>query len=411
LFSRVTLFPSSMNICTVTALLCCLPGLAAAQTPTLDSLKEALTLERKPDLPAAQVIYQSLVADPDWGAAARLSLARLQRWQYQHKDAEANYLLVLLHPQATAGMKDEANIGLAHIYKADMRLREAQLQLAAVPPQSAIYAQVEKLREEVAATTPTRIGGSFGQTRGTGGTNDASWQLKLTHQIDMKNVVSVGYAANSLQQRSTQPDAALDFVKGQLQASWRRQVPLGSAYGLEVVHRQLNLGSNETSVRAQGSWPLSKDVRLSAAVQHVDAAASKTWNGSLGVSTRLTPHLALGTTLFAAESNPSTLYSWMVNTTWEQGPWLGQWFVSRSLDDSPVANTLILRQRLQSGHAWRAQFKRDRNGNSSFFGLDIPWGKQWVSTAWTTYPGVRQWTAGFDAGLPNGVSPAATASP
>jgi hypothetical protein len=403
--------PLSARLAAATLLLLGLGSQAAAQTPTLDSLREGLALERKSDLPGAQAVYQRLLDDPDWGAAARLSLSRVQRWQYLHTEAEANYLAVLRHPQANAGMKDEANVGLAQIYKAEMRLREAQRQLLAVSDQSAIASQVKQLQAEIEAISQTRLGGSYGQIRGSSGTKDASWQLKLTHQIDMRNTVSLGYASNSLQQRAAQPDASLDFVKGQWQASWRRQVPLGPGVGLELVHRQLNLSANETSLRAQASWPLTSRIGVSAAVQGVQAMNALAWNGSLGISNRLTSGLQLGATVFAAESNPGTLYSWMLNTTWEQGPWLAQWFVSRSLDDSPVANTLVVRQRLQSGHSWRAQLKRDRNGTSSFVGLDIPLGKHWLSTSLTHYPNARQWTAGFDSGLPNGLSRPEQASP
>lgn len=387
------------------------PGLAHAQTPTLELLKEALTLERKPDLPAAEAIYSGLVNDPDWAAAARLSLARVQRWQSLHKSAVGHYQAVLTHPKATQGMKDEANVGLAQIDALEMRLAQSMQRLDSVNHDSPIKDQANKLRGEVLATHPTRIGASFGQVHNKGGSTDSSWQLRMTHQIDMRNVISLGYASNSLQQRSTQPDAALDFVKGQWQASWRYKVPLGVGYSLEATHRQLNLGSDETSLRAQASWPISKDWSASAALQNVKASGLNTTSGSVGLSTKVHNNVQLGGTLFAGETNTGTLYSWMFNTTWEQGPWLAQWFVSRSLDSSPVSNALILRQRLSSGPTWRAELKRDRNGNTAFLGIDFPWDKHVASIAVQSSPSATQWTTAFDYAWPNGLEKASARKP
>jgi hypothetical protein len=201
---------------------------AQAQTPTLERLKEALALERKPDLPAAEAIYRGLVNDPNWAAAARLSLARVQRWQSLHESAISHYESVLIHPLATQGMKDEANLGLAQIDALETRLAQALQRLDSIHQDSPTKDQVNKLRAEVLATHPTRIGASYGQVHNKGGSTDSSWQLRMTHQIDMRNVVTLGYASNSLQPRSAQPDAALDFVKGQWQASWRYKMPLGA---------------------------------------------------------------------------------------------------------------------------------------------------------------------------------------
>lgn len=376
---------------------------AQAQTPTLERLKEALALERQPDLPAAQKIYQTLVNDADWAAAARLSLGRVQRWQFLHAEATANYEAVLIHPQATAGMKDEANLGLAQILALEMQLAQAQARLSQISSTSPISGQAVKLRGELLATHPTRLSASYGQVHNKGGTTDSSWQLRMTHQLDMRNSIAMAYSSNSLQQRSTQPDAALDFVKGQLQGTWRHRVPLGASYGLDVTHRRLNLGTDETSLRGQLAWPITKDWGASASLQRVSGAGANTTSGSFGVSTKVSRNAQFGATLFAGETPTGTLYSWMFNTTWEQGPWLAQWFIARSLDSSPVSNTVVLRQRMSAGPTWRAEFKNDRNGNSAFLGLDVPWGHHVVSTAVNRYPNATQWTTGFDYAWPNGL--------
>jgi hypothetical protein len=389
----------------------CVSNAAFGQTPTLDRLKEALVLERQSDLVAAEAIYQSLINDQDWAAAAHLSLGRVQRWQSKHTDAAANYQTVLGHPLATQGMKDEANLGLAQIDALEKRLMPSLERLQAIRSDSAIASQVSKLRAELEATHPTRIGASYGQVHNKGGATDSSWQLRLTHQLDMRQVVAVGYASNSLQQRSAQPDATLDFIKGQWSASWRYQQPLGIGYSVEVIHRQLNLGTDESSLRAHVSGPIAKNWGASASIQQVQAAGSSKTNGSFGLSRKINNNLQLGGTLFAGATNTGTLYSWMLNTTWEQGPWLAQWFVSRSLDTSPVSHALILRQRLSSGPTWRAELKHDRNGNTAFLGLDIPWGKHVASAAVQTSPSATQWTTGFDYAWPNGLEKASAIKP
>jgi hypothetical protein len=378
-------------------------GTAYSQTPTLDRLKEALALERSSDLVAAQAIYSDLINDPDWAAAALLSLGRVQRWQSLHDKAVANYEAVLRHPQATQGMKDEANVGLAQIDALEMRLAQAQERLNAVGPTSPVYAQANQLRTTVLKTHPTRIAANYGQVHNKGGSTDSSWQLRLTHQLDMRNTASLGYASNSLQQRSTQPDAALDFVKGQWSAAWRHKVPQGPSYNLELTHRSLNLGSHETSLRAQMAWSISSAWGATAALQRDKGALSGSTSGSLGINTKASKSVQVGATLFAGETAAGTLYSWMLNSTWEQGPWLAQWFVARSLDNSPVSNTLVVRQRLSSGPSWRAEVKNDKNGNSAFFGLDVPWGQHMVTTSVNRYPAASQWTVGFDYAWPNGV--------
>jgi hypothetical protein len=76
-----------------------------------------------------------------------------------------------------------------------------------------------------------------------------------------------------------------------------------------------------------------------------------------------------------------------------------------------VSNTLIFRQRLSSGPTWRVEFKRDRNGNTAFLGLDIPWGKHVASAAIQTSPSAKQWTTGFDYAWPNGLEKAAPIKP
>jgi hypothetical protein len=149
----------------VVALVVCLSQPAFAQTPALDQLKEALVQERKPNLPGAQAIYQRLLTDPDWGTAARLSLARVQRWQNLNEQAIANYTGVLASAQATPGMRDEANLGLSHIDAQEMRLQQAFQRLNEIAPTSPIADQARELRARVSNTHPTRIGASYGQVQ------------------------------------------------------------------------------------------------------------------------------------------------------------------------------------------------------------------------------------------------------
>ena len=266
--------PFAMSLC----------RLAFAQTPALDQLKEAVAQERKANLPGAQAIYQTLLDDGDWGIAARLSLARVQRWQNLNEQAISNYTVVLASAQATPGMRDEANLGLSHIDAQELRLQQAFQRLKDITPNSPIADQVRELRARVSNTYPTRVGASYGQVHNKGGPTDASWQLKLTHQLDSRNIVALTYSSNSLQQRATQPDAPLDFVKGQLQANWRYGVPGGAGYSLDLTHRELSLGSNETSLRAQGSWPISKTWRTAAGLQTVNASGGSSASGFAGLT-------------------------------------------------------------------------------------------------------------------------------
>ncbi len=390
-------------ICSAMAVVLSLSQHTRAQTPALDQLKEALVQERKPNLPSAQAIYESLLTDPDWGTAARLSLARVQRWQNLNEQAMANYVGVLASAQATPGMRDEANLGLSHIDALELRLQQALQKLNEIALTSPIADQARELRARVSNTYPTRVGASYGQVHNKGGPTDASWQLKLTHQLDSRNNVALTYSSNSLQQRATQPDAPLDFVKGQLQANWRYGIPGGASYSLEINRRELNLGSNESSLRAQANWPISKAWRASAGLQNVTATGSSSASGFAGLSTSLNKQWQLGGNLYAGETATGTLYSWMVNTTYESGPWLAQWFISRSLDTSPVNHALVLRQRLSSGPTWRAELRRDRNGNTAIVGLDIPWGQHGTSTSFQSSPFANQWSVGFDYAVPNGL--------
>lgn len=378
-------------------------GSVGAQTPTLERLKEALILERKPDLPAAQVIYESLLMDSDWGAAAQLSLARVQRWQYFHAQGQTNYLGVLANPQATTGMREEAILGLAQIDTLELRLQEADQRLAIIPQGSAVFNQARELRSRLTATHPTRIGGNYGQVHNKGGSTDASWQLKLTHQLDMRNAIELSYSRNSLQQRGSQPDAMLDFVKAQAQAKWRYQIPLGAAYSVEATNRMLSLGASETSLRMQGSWPIAKDWRASAGFQRVNNADASNSSGFAGVGTNITKNWQVAGNLYAAEASGGMLYSWMLNTTWEHGPWLGQWFVSRTLDAPKVNHTFVVRQRVSGGPTWRAELRRDQVGNTAIIGLDIPWGKHVTSASVQSSPFANQWSVGFDYAWPNGL--------
>lgn len=380
---------------------------ALAQTPTLERLKEALRLEQASDLPAAQTIYQGLLNDPDWAAAATLSLARVLRWQGQHTSAMAYYQQVLIHGQATSGMREEATLGLAQIDALELRLTAAQDRLSSIAPGSPVAQQIRELAARIHATYPTRLGGSYGSIRNKGSSTDESWQLQLTHQLDMRNTMSVSHSRNSLQQRAIQPNTTLDFIKGQTQLTWRYQEPLGVVYAFEASTRRLNLGSSETSFRAQGSWPLrigaSANWRGSAGLQQIQTNIRTDANGFAALSTSLNKQWQLGGTVFAAETAAGASYSWMLNTTWEQGPWLAQWFVSRTLDASPVGHTVVLRQRLTSGPTWRAELRHDRNGNTAILGLDIPWGRHNTSTSFQTSPAATQWAVGFDYALPNGL--------
>jgi hypothetical protein len=380
---------------------------ALAQTPTLERLKEALRLEQTSDLAGAQAIYQTLLKDPDWAAAAHLSLARVLRWQGQHVQAMSYYQAVLVHTQATAGMREEATLGLAQIDALELRLSAAQDRLNSIASTSRLANQVQELAARINSTHPTRLGGSYGSVQNKGSSTDASWQLQLTHQLDMRNTLSVSYSRNSLQQRAVQPNAALDFIKGQTVLAWRYQEPLGAAYAFEATTRQLSLGSSETSFRAQGSWPLhigaSANWRGSAGLQQIQTNIRTDANGFAALSTSLNKQWQLGGTVFAAETATGASYSWMLNTTWEQGPWLAQWFVSRTLDASPVGHTVVLRQRLTSGPTWRAELRHDRNGNTAILGLDIPWGRHNTSTSFQSSPFSTQWSVGFDYALPNGL--------
>jgi hypothetical protein len=380
---------------------------ALAETPTLERLKEALRLEQGSDLPAAQTIYQSLLNDPEWGVAATLSLARVLRWQGQHTSAMTYYQQVLVHRQTTSGMREEATLGLAQIDALEFRLSTAQDRLSSIASTSPVAHQVRELAARINATHPTRLGGSYGSVRSKGSSTDQSWQLQLTHQLDMRNTVSVSHSRNSLQQLAIQPNAALDFIKGQTQLTWRYQEPLGVAYAFEAITRRLNLGSNETSFRAQGSWPLhigaTGNWRGSAGLQQIQTSVRTDANGFAGLSTSLNKQWQLAGTVFAAETAAGASYSWMLNTTWEQGPWLAQWFVSRTLDSSPVGHTIVLRQRLTSGPTWRAELRHDRNGNTAILGLDIPWGRHNTSTSFQSSPFATQWAVGFDYALPNGL--------
>lgn len=389
--------------CTVMALALILPEHALAQTPALDQLKEALAQERKPNLPAAQAIYQSLLADPDWGAAARLSLARVQRWQNMNEQAASNYAGVLASEKATPDMRDEAILGLSHIDAQELRLPQAFQRLNEIAPNSPIADQARELRARVLNTYPTRIGANYGQVHNKGGPTDASWQVRLNHQLDSRNVLALTYSSNSLQQRATQPDAALDFVKGQLQANWRYEMLGGAGYSLELTRRELNLGSTETSLRAQSNWPISKSWRAAAGLQNVIASGDNSTSGFAGLSTSLNKRWQLGGNLYAGEASNGTLYSWMMNTTYENGPWLAQWFISRSLDSSPVNHALVVRQRLSSGPTWRVELRRDRNGNTAIVGLDIPWSQHGISTSFQSSPFAKQWSVGFDYAVPNGL--------
>jgi hypothetical protein len=393
----------------ITTILCgmvmvlCLHQPVQAQTPAIDQLKEALNQERSQNLPGAEVIYQRLLTDPDWGTAARLSLARVQRWQNENAAAITNYTGVLSSPQATQGMRDEANLGLSQIDAQEMRLAPAFERLNAIASTSPVADQVRELRARITNTHATRIGASYGQVHNKGGTTDASWQLKLTHQLDARNILALAYASNTLQQRATQPDAPLDFIKSQLQATWRYGIAGGAAYSLEFTRRELNLRSSETSLRGQGNWPIAKDWRATAGLQTVNAQKNNTWSGFAGLSTSIHRQWQLGGNLYAGETQTGTLYSWMLNTTYENGAWLAQWFVSRSLDNSPVNHALVVRQRLSAGPTWRAELRRDSNGNTAILGIDIPWGQHGISSAFQSNPFANQWSLGFDYAVPNGL--------
>jgi hypothetical protein len=374
-----------------------------AQTPTLDQLQEALAEERKPNLQRAQAIYQRLLSDPDWGTAARLSLARVQRWQNLNPAASENYQRVLASAHATPGMRDEAHLGLASIDAQDMKLHQAFAWLDQIAPNSPVADQVRELRARINNTYPTRVGASYGQVHRKGGPVDASWQLKLTHQFDARHTAALAYSTNSLQQRASSPDAPLDFVKSQLSAVWRHHIPGAAAYSLEWTRRELNLGAHETSFRGQGNWPVSHAWRATAGLQTVNASQGNSSSGFAGLSTSRNKTWQLGGNLYAGETATGTLYSWMMNTTYESGPWLAQWFVSRSLDASPVNHTLVVRQRLAAGPTWRAELRRDRNGNTAMIGLDIPWGRHGTSTSIQSSALANQWSLGFDYALSNGL--------
>jgi hypothetical protein len=400
----------SWKYCLMLAFCICV-GSVSAQTLTLERLKEALILERKPDLQAAQLIYESLLMDPDWGAAARLSLARVQRWQYLHPQAKTNYLGVLANTKATTGMREEAILGLAQIDTLELRLQEADQRLAIIPASSTVSDQARELRSRLTATHPTRIGGNYGQVHNKGGSTDNGWQLKLTHQLDMRNAFALSYSRNSLQQRGSQPDAMLDFVKEQAQATWRYQIPLDVAYSVEATNRMLSLGTSETSLRMQGSWPIAKDWRANAGFQRVNNSDASNSSGFAGVGASITKNWQLAGNVYAAEASGGILYSWMFNTSWEQGPWLGQWFVSRTLDAPKVNHTFVVRQRVSGGPTWRTELRRDQHGNTAIIGLDIPWGKHVTSASVQSSPFANQWSVGFDYAWPNGLAKVPLSAP
>jgi hypothetical protein len=380
-------------------------GVAQAQTPTLDKLKDALAQERLANLPGAQAIYQALVNDSEWGVAAHLGLARVQRWQNLHELAISNYEVVLSSPQASQGMRDEANLGLSQIDAQEFRLKQAWDRLNVIGPNSPIADQVREMQARVESSHPTRFGANYGRVLSKGGSADTSWQIKVTHQLDFRNSLGLSYSSNSLQQRAITPDATLDFVKGQLQGSWRYGSAGGVTYSLELSLRQLKLGSREHSVRGQGNWPINKQWRANAGLQTVGVSGASSASGFAGLSTAVNKQLQLGGNVYAGETPGGTLYSGMANATYENGPWLAQYFVSRSRDTSSVNHTVILRQRLSSGVSWRTELRNERSGNTAIFGLDIPWGRHSASTSFQTSPGIRQWGLGFDYAVPNGLPP------
>lgn len=385
-----------------------------AQTPSLDRLNEALAYEKKSELRSAQDVYQSLLSDSTWGAVAQLGLARVLRWQYQHDVALIHYEAVLAHPLATQGMRDEAHLGIAQIDAADMRLAVALQRLGKIDDKSAVSSQVKQLQEQIFAQNPTRISASYGQVRGKGGPVDDSLRLAISHRLNLRQSISLSHANNSLVQRSTNPNTALDFVKSQTQAIWRYQVPLGVAYGAQATIRQLSLGGSEASLRWDGSWPLRPSWRANASAEVLRSSANIYANGSLGLSTKVHKNWQLGATLYSAETTQGHTNSWMANATYESGPLLAQWFVSRTVGTPQVVQTLVLRQRLGAGPTWRTELKHDSNGNTLMFGLNIPWGKHMSSASVQTSPFAKQWSAGFEYAWPNGLesySPSASKPP
>ncbi len=374
-----------------------------AQAPSLNRLNEALAYEKKSELRSAQEVYQSLLTDETWGVAAQLGLARVLRWQYQHDAALIHYEAVLAHPLATQGMRDEAHLGIAQIDAADMRLAIALQRLGKIDDKSAVSSQVKQLQEQIFAQNPTRISASYGQVRSKGGPVDDSLRLAISHQLDLRQSISLSHVSNSLVQRSTNPNTALDFVKNQTQAIWRYQVPLGVAYGAQATIRQLSLGGSEASLRWDGSWPLRPSWRANASAEVLKSSANTYANGSLGLSTKVHKNWQLGATLYAAETTQGHTNSWMANATYESGPLLAQWFVSRTVGMPQIVQTLVLRQRLDAGPTWRTELKHDANGNTLILGLDIPWGKHVGSASVQTSPFTKQWSAGFEYAWPNGL--------
>jgi tetratricopeptide (TPR) repeat protein len=393
-------------------------SLIFAQTPSLDRLNEALAYEKKSELRSAQDTYESLLTDPTWGTAAHLGLARVLRWQYQHNTALIHYETVIAHPLATQGMRDEAHLGIAQIDAANMRLAIALQRLGKIDEKSAVFSQARQLQEQIFAQHPTRISVSYGQVRSKSGPVDDSLRLAISHQLDLRQSISLSHASNSLVQRSTQPNIALDFVKSQTQAIWRYQVPLDVAYRAQATIRQLSLGGSEASLRWDGSWPLRTAWRANASAEVLRSSAAvytNTYaNGSLGLSTKIHKNWQLGATLYSAETAEGHTNSWMANATYESGPLLAQWFMSRTVSTPQIVQTLVLRQRMDAGPTWRTELKHDANGNTWMVGLDIPWGKHMSSASVQASPFAKQWSAGFEYAWPNGFesnSPSASKPP
>lgn len=367
------------------------------------ALELAVTHEWSGRLDLAQGVYREYLRLRPDHAGAHLGLARVLRWQRRHEEAPVHYQHSLQSPDATEGMKKEAQLGLIQIDRLDMRLAEARARLdpllARYPDDSAVRQEDEALSGSVRHT----LGLAVGQRTGAAGEStsvSAEWGTRINADVALK----VGVARNMLIKPTLPTDAPVNGEQAVSYAEIGSFVPLGRALRARAEYRSIPRQSDEYLLLGEWSDALNPDWRANAGLTVAGPLASASTTASGGFSRSLGNGLNAGLTAFVTSSpSLSNQVTWLARAGWERNGTLAQVFVSRATDQVGYKYTAMLRWPVAPGYQLRFQLGRDAVNDltSMAFGLDITLGPRNGMTIQRDIAGAdRAWTLGTSIALP-----------
>lgn len=337
------------------------------------TLELAVTFEWSGALLKAEDIYRELLKRQPNNAAANLSLARVLRWRWQFEEALYRYEKLLALGDASDGMRTEAELGVAQIERAEMRLMSAQRRLQRILSIDPLQADAQRELELLAATEQHRL--NLEIARRTSSVHDTTtFSAQWTLLQSARTTLRIGAARTATTQQPIATDTIVNEIANIVYAEQSAFTPGSLAWRWRAELRDRPSQQSGYLVIAEASDAVSPAIRANVALR-IDGPTEltrRTISGGLGYA--FSRSLDSGLTLFVSDGGSKTSETTLVaRLGWSQERVSAQAFSSRTLGQSGSKHTVLVNVPVGQ-YQLRSQFQRDAAAktNAWFVALNVP---------------------------------------